>query len=237
MKPKFVTFTGIDERTDPERLISLSAAYPVEWGILFSRANQGNAERYPGLMEVGRILDYCADKGVQFSAHICGVYSRQIMTPRDATDPVPWELTDLAAELEGHFRRTQINVADGETLVAERDVRPDLGAAWARAIGAERAIIQCRGNFPDDDRVDWLYDRSGGAGREPSSWYAGAAQSRAFCGYAGGIGAHNVERVLSLIRDTHPADRPYWIDMEGQVRTDEWLDLDLCEAVLKTVYG
>ena len=47
--PEFVTFTGVDNRTDTNRLIALSHKYPIEWGILFSAANQGENNRYPDI--------------------------------------------------------------------------------------------------------------------------------------------------------------------------------------------
>lgn len=236
IKPQFITFTGIDQRTDPDRVKDISSRYPVEWGILFSKRNQGVVQRYPSMIEVGRFIDGI-DSSVKLSAHICGNYSNQVMTARDVADPIPWELTDLSADISGLFQRTQINVADGETLVDGKDIRPDLAANWAEAIGADRAIIQCRGNFPDDTRVDWLYDRSGGAGIEPETWNAGADHSQAFVGYAGGIGSENVCRILEAIGKAHFPGKKFWIDMEGQIRTDGWLDLEKCEAVLKAVYG
>lgn len=236
IKPKFITFTGIDERTDPDEINRLSSRYPVEWGILFSKSNQGQANRYPPLHVATRILERC--EGAKFSAHICGRYSNQIMTARDVTDHVPWELTDLAEILMGYFDRTQINIADGETLVHEKDVRPQLAKNWAEIIGAAGgAIVQCRRDFPNDPSVAWLYDRSGGAGRLQVNWSANAAGSSAFCGYAGGIGPETVRSVLDAIEQAHPADKPFWIDMEGNVRTNDWLDLNKCEAVLRAVYG
>jgi hypothetical protein len=238
LKPQFVTFTGIDEYTDAERVIDLSAQYPCEWGILFSKSNQGRGGRYPSLVAISKFLEADLWAKVKLSAHICGRYSNQIMLARGAPDPDLQDLIDLITYLSGQFARTQINVADGETLVNEQDVRPDRARIFSEAIAASGgAIIQCRGDFPNDPTVSWLYDRSGGRGETPASWSANAQDSAAFVGYAGGIGPNNVTAVLGRIAQVHPADKPFWIDMEGNVRTQDRLDLDKCEAVLKAVYG
>lgn len=239
IKPKFITFTGIDERTDPEHVADLSLKYPVEWGILFSKSNQGRGGRYPSLDAISRFLERVEDiGGVKLSAHICGRYSNQIMLPRGTPDSHLWELTNLIQYLAGRFERTQINVADGETLVHQTDVRPDRARIFAEAISAPGgAIIQCRRDFPNDPTVSWLYDRSGGRGESPTSWAANAHDSAAFVGYAGGIGPGNVLETLARIEQVHPAEKPFWIDMEGNIRTHDVLDLDKCEAILYSVYG
>lgn len=230
LKPKFITFTGVDEKTNPDRVLDLSKRYPVEWGILFSRNKQGKANRYPSINTIGNFLFVMKDvPSVKLSAHICGRYSNDIMTGSGA--PI-----GLRSFLHDHFERTQINVADGETHVDESNVFPGNAMDFAQSIGAKRAIIQCRSLFPNKPQVDWLFDQSGGAGIEPHSWYAGALGSSAFCGYAGGIGPHNVLKVLENI-EGHPLDKEFWIDMEGNIRTNDWLDLDKCEAVLRAVYG
>jgi hypothetical protein len=230
IKPKFITFTGIDARTDVERVEYLSMTYPVEWGILFSERNQGKVNRYPALTDLIHLMGSpILNKGLNLSAHICGRYSRTIME-QGADIPIEFFL-------RAGFARTQINVADGETMV-HGDIRPERAADFAKAIRADKAIVQCRGNFPDDPRVDWLFDVSGGAGIQPKSWDAHALTSSAFCGYAGGIGPDNVVDILERISWTHPEGKPFWIDMEGNIRNDaDWLDLDKCEAVLRAVYG
>jgi phosphoribosylanthranilate isomerase len=80
--------------------------------------------------------------------------------------------------------------------------------------------------FPDDDTVDWLFDRSGGL------WPPHPGGDR-LVGYAGGIGPDNVADVLEQIGATGP----YWIDMESGVRTDDRFDLGKCRRVCEAVYG
>jgi hypothetical protein len=75
-----------------------------------------------------------------------------------------------------------------------------------------------------------LFDLSGGAGVLPSSWPQ--PTSAFWCGYAGGLGADNVTEQLAMIESICP--RPFWIDMERRVRTqdDSALDLDAVRSVL-----
>ncbi len=222
-KPEFITFTGIDEWTDPDKVIELSKKYPVEWGILFSKKNTGNVNRYPS----HEVVENYFDEDLKLSAHICGTYSNYIM--KGVSIP------ELVKVLEGNFSRTQINVADGETDC--RHLNNVYANRFANDIRAKSVIVQCRSEFPSDKSVDWLYDISGGEGRSPESWNAEADKTEAFCGYAGGIGVDNVLSVIEEINKTHPQDKPYWIDMEGKIRTNDKLDLNLCESILRRVYG
>jgi hypothetical protein len=206
--PKFITFTGADDRTSVEGMIALSRLYPIEWGILFSKSRQRVDPRYPG----GEAVSRFAWSGLRLSAHLCGAYSRAIMAGTD-DHRMPLDL--------GICRRIQIN--HDEPIAARiREFRKGWGP---------RCIAQTKGEtFPRDTAIDWLFDRSGGAGYLPAGWppYPGR-----LVGYAGGIGPDNVQDVIRAIGATGP----YWIDMESKVRTDNWFDLGLCRRVCEAVYG
>lgn len=201
-RPDLITFTGADARTDIGRMAVLSARYPIEWGILFSPTRQGGDNRYPNDLALASIVV----SGMRLAAHLCGGYGRAVM---DTVRPCILFLDD--------FQRIQVN---------HRNPIPE---SMIATLGAENVIAQTRGEFPDDDRVEWLFDRSGGRGAEPDFWpsYPGR-----YVGYAGGIGPDNVLGVIDKIA----ADGPYWIDMETKVRTDDWFDLGLCERVCQLVY-
>ena len=51
-----------------------------------------------------------------------------------------------------------------------------------------------------------------------------------YVGFAGGIGPANTQDVLNQVRALM---RPYWIDMETGVRTDNAFDVAKVEAVLR----
>jgi len=217
-KPEFVTLTGPDDATDIHRMVAIQARAPVEWGILFSPKRQGEG-RYPSFAFVHGL----AGTGLRLSAHLCGAYAREAFATGGCAA--------LGLFPPGTFSRVQVN----------GPLQDDIGtsvlaaASTARAAGASRAVLQAPGGFPDDDRVDWLHDASGGRGKLPPSWPE-AAPGMALVGYAGGLGPDNVAEHLPTIAAA--AGRvPYAIDMETRLRTDDLFDLDACEAVLRAVYG
>jgi hypothetical protein len=214
-RPLFVTLTGAGDFTDIGRMADLSARYPVEWGLLFAPGRQGRG-RFPSLDFVGALIE----RGpMRLSAHLCGEYAREIVQS-GACDA-------LAGWLEGPFDRAQINTS-------ERDVSADRVSRFAERMGMSRAILQCRGEFPGEPGVDWLFDRSGGRGETPSSWPR--AREGVFCGFAGGLNPDTISAALPAIRESVPEGQAYWIDMESGVRTDDRFDLDKCELVLAQVY-
>lgn len=207
--PVFITFTGLDARTDLQRAKALADAYKIEWGVLFSPERQGKDNRYPEVAFVQEAL--FAD--IDLSAHLCGGYSRSIMGGEAPDLPIDIDL----------FDRAQVNHA---APVVNRilDVFPNWGPRFITQTRATR--------FPADDNVDWLFDPSGGRGKTPNEWPAHPGDNR-LVGYAGGIGPENVQDILKQI----DCDGRYWIDMESRIRTDDWLDLDKVEAVCRAVYG
>jgi hypothetical protein len=208
--PEFITFTGADDDTDPTGLVMLAEDYPVEYGLLFSPTHQGARPRYPKLSTIHWLSE---ELPLRWSAHLCGGDARAWMHD-DHCDH------DLRA-----FERVQINTADLKvqpTMVGNQAAKRNL-----------RAILQCRGPFPQVDSVDVLFDASGGRGISPAEWPR--AVNTTFCGYAGGLNPENVAQAVQIIgmRATR-----YWIDMESGVRDDrDRFSLEKCRAVCEAVYG
>lgn len=214
MKPKFITFTGVDQFTDIGAMEYLSSEYPIEWGILFSPKRQGIENRYPPIPIVRQIVS--ALPRLKFSAHLCGGDAREVI--EDGASRHDTLITSS-------FQRSQINSADPK-------VQPSIIAQWAKHVDVI-AILQCRCPFPKSSPVDVLYDPSGGRGREPSSWPQ--ASSAFFTGYAGGINPDNASRIVKSL--PHGGNQ-YWIDMESGVRDEnDRFDLGKVRAVCKAIYG
>lgn len=219
--PEHLTFTGIDAQTDFDRVEALSERYPIEWGILYSPTRAGQQNRYPDTSTVARFLwlSRVTAACMRVAVHLCG---------KAATDVVTDSQTGfLSGTPKGWVGRYQINVARGRgvpSAVEEFSIRRDA-----------RGILQCRDGFPADNRVDWLFDTSGGRGLLPDFWPR--PPSGQFAGYAGGLGPDTIEEALAGIQKAVPAGNRYWLDMESAIRTDDWLDLDKCEAVCRAVYG
>ncbi len=216
--PAFLTFTGVDEWTDLGRLRALSDRYPLEWGILFSPRLQGDHPRYPSLHAVGRIT-HALDRKVGLAAHLCGGHASSVLAEARCTAIESW--------VTGGFGRFQVNTSDP---LAD----PAMVAEFAGSHGA-LGIMQCRGSFPPDDRVAWLFDASGGRGVVPAAWPEPPRDGR-LAGYAGGIGPGSVSEALRCIGSRHGLGQACWMDMETGIRTDDRLDLAMCEAVCRAVY-
>lgn len=215
-KPAFITFTGPDDRTSIPAMRALAGRHEIEFGVLFSATRQGTP-RYPSLAWIEAVQD----SGLRLAAHICGSWARQIVQ----------EGASEADALLRNFARVQINTGMPVDTAVIRKWAYDLSGRFGRPV---EPIIQCRGPFPEDDRVSWLYDRSGGNGERPDFWPAPPKDPNVAFGYAGGIRPGNVTSVLAEI----PASRGGWIDMESGVReAGDQFSLALCDEVCVRVWG
>lgn len=213
VKPTFIAFTGVDSAETISAMQALSRHFPIEWGILVDDAKDDRLFADPDVR--ARLLEA---SGVRYAAHVCGEQAGLIAnSPADAT-------IDLAG-----FQRLQVN--HGFSGSTAEQVESCVRFGRSQAI---RTMLQTLGAFPDDARLDWLYDVSFGTGKTPESWPAMAACGP-FCGFSGGIDAHNAASVVQAI--AAPQGSQYWIDMESGVRTDGRFDLAKCEAVCRAVFG
>jgi hypothetical protein len=217
VRPLHVTFTGLDDATNTDELLALSRNFPIEWGILFHPTREGSG-RYPALTQIQSV----AECDLKVSAHLCGGYARSVAHGESLPAPV--------ASLLKRFSRIQINTA-------ERGIEPERIARFAGRFGA-RGILQCRGfeHFPDNTHVDWLFDRSGGKGRLPAQWPV-PEPTATFVGYSGGLGPETVAYALNAITRQHSEPVPFWIDMEGAIRTDDVFDVSKCRRVCEIVFA
>jgi hypothetical protein len=211
-KPVFITFTGADNVDSIPAMQSLSARYPIEWGVLIDPARQRNP-----LFPREETRDAMVRAGFRLSAHVCGELARSIV---DGLNP------PLAI---GGFSRLQINHGRAGSNMQEILNSIDYGAR----IGV-RPALQCQGAFPSIMGVDWLYDISFGTGVQGTDWPP-LTTAQPFCGYSGGLGAENVQSRLQRVAVSPGI--PYWIDMESGVRTNGRFDVAKCQAVCEAVFG
>lgn len=202
--PEFITFTGIDDRTDLTRADKLAGRYDIEWGVLFS-ANNRDA-RFPCQQAVDEIQDIFGPK----SAHLCGKLSRDVQSG---------EFSGIWFD-KAKFWRMQIN--GGKVHVGNFDALRQ----WANV----KIITQTRGDSFSACDSHELFDRSGGNGEMPQS--IPRTCEHKMVGFAGGMGPDTVMDYINMIE----GDGRFWIDMEGRVRTNGWLDLDKVEAVCQAVF-
>lgn len=219
-----VTFTGVDHKTDLDRLLDLSEEYPlIEWGVLLGSKD---TPRYPSMAFIGDLIDDYWLGSMPFALHLCGKFAKTWVSE---SGPLSEDREDLV-ELTKFFDRIQLNLSFPEDF--------DIGSV-RRAIETNEhpaVITQFNPKLTPTlvglDNHCVLFDASGGRGVSAVDWpLALETQPN---GYAGGLGPDNI--ILELPR-IHAASlgHPYWIDMETKVRTDDWLDLDKCVSVMKAV--
>lgn len=202
-QPKFITFTGIDDRTNLQEASAIARDYPIEWGVLFSSSNRD--ARYCSAQTVKEVLEIDGKK----AAHLCGQFSKDIQHGLIVEEVIL-----------GSFDRIQVN---GDVVITKQlELVEDRLAA--------QIILQTRGAFDRSRGFLELFDPSGGRGEEPSLV---PSLTGNICGFAGGIGPDTVKNYLSKIE----GEGKFWIDMESNIRTDGWFDLEKVLQVCQTVYG
>lgn len=227
-----VTFTGADDSINPETLIPISEAYPhVEWGILFrsdpASTTYSYVPRFPSYDWVQKLNPLPAS--MNFCAHLCGV-------------PVVQLLLNGEHFLTSRFKRSQLNF-HGENV---SNFFPNAKTHLANVLDewGGQFIFQCDG-VNDHMVMDWvasglgvpLFDTSSGAGVTPGQLGETWPQlwPDTYCGYAGGLGPHNLPAELTGPIAQAAGDGTIWIDMETKVFTRSKFDLDKCLDVLEKV--
>lgn len=216
-----VTFTGIDNFTDINKLISLSKKYSfIEFGCLISKTNTNwdIINRYPSLS----ILNNLKNSNVNLSVHICGIYARNIVQSGNIE-----ELEDLLKPYLSLFDRIQLNIS--------RFSKWNKNIELSKLLWNKEIIIQTStdnmllyNDYKSQKNIYGFQDNSGGKGIIETSWHDNEDN---YFGYAGGICLDNVIDVISNINKIR--NKPYWIDMETSIRTNDKFDLDICENICK----
>lgn len=224
MRLKHITFTGVDEKTDIERLISIQQKYPIaEFGVLTSYHWQENGNRYPNPEIIERL------RRLNLSLHLCGSVAHDAAVKE-------WDKVDDLVHGGLHlFKRVQLNVS------ARKD-NPEY--CWIPIVFGQELIIQQSGDitlyeetlkhwshppFPHRDTISMLLDASGGRGIDTR---LKVFSTNGKVGYAGGFNPDNVADKLTFLLENVKRGE-FWIDMESGVRTDDWFDLNKVEMVLR----
>ena len=229
---EILTFTGVDENTEFDALVELSIRYPkVEFGLLMGSRVGGI---FPSL---DIVEDFRELEGVNKCLHLCGAYSRDIMKG-GGNEGLKW--------LSQGFNRVQINLHGdfwdapnnyGWIKVKQQSLEHFINRVAADYAVCDKIILQHRSDWQSvpmqHEKVEYLFDRSGGRGIEGfSHWPKPISENRV--GYAGGIGPDNILTALEFV-STYP-NIPMWLDMEGKIRKDGWLDVDAVETVCRKAF-
>ena len=228
MKIEKVTFTGFDDLTSYAGMVDISQNYPwVEWGILVSMHHSGKSARYPSPEIIKEMFGYMSRRPAarpNFAMHVCGVYCRKILRG-------DWQIFEDMPFLVGEFKRIQLNFHDEKTsydtekFINSIKVRSGLDIIF-QVDNNNRKVFDC---FRQYQWAAPLFDLSGGAGIVPEEW---PRHEGKLCGYAGGLGPHNLNEELMKIEYVVDDGR-IWIDMETHVRTNGFFDLKKVEKCLE----
>ena len=210
-----VTITGADDFTDPLELLDLALSYPwLEFGILASKSREGSP-RYPSRDWQKKLLKI--SHRMNLSIHVCGKYAREMFAGE-----LRWE---LLPPIRDGARRVQINgETPGDRHLSAAGLALELeGRGLSVIFQYPRAVeymAACREHGLNSAP---LFDESGGEGRQVRAW--SDMSECEYVGYAGGIGPEDAAETVGTIMAFRQG--PFWIDMEGRVRSDKRDELDM----------
>ena len=220
MPLKLVTLTGADDSTDPRKLSTIAKRFPfVEFAILWSPTRAGSG-RYPSRQWISEFCVEADRSNINCALHLCGGSVPSLLE----FDPGLVALTHPFSRLQLNWAQTR-NPLDLDQL--SRFIHKCGRSIITQHNHANHSVTQAI----DAKCHEVLFDASGGAGRE-ADMYPSPIPGKRFCGYAGGLGPDNIERLLLKI-DGASAGKPYWIDMETRLRSaGDKFDLRACVEVL-----
>ncbi len=220
MKLNKVTITGADDGTTIKDLVSLSKEFPfVEWGILVSKKQEGSI-RFPSRNWINEFSRNAKNNNINVSTHLCGQWVRELLIGTLHWQDIPScinvsQRVQINTHAEIHestvdfFSLLDINKQFIFQLDNVNNHLPYASASYGLNIAA-------------------LFDTSGGAGMLPYEWKTPIKNFP--CGFAGGLGPNNVITQCEKINKICPENYQTWIDMEGQVRSNDKITLDLIKV-------
>ena len=233
-----LTFTGIDRWTDLEELPQIHKRYPfVEWGVLVGshtvQRSYSDTGIFPDLITVRRFRDLGVYEGLNTALHLCGNWARSALG-HSSVHPI-----ERILKLCEGFGRVQINLHGNYFNDRRADVRREAVERFAYQMPCRRLILQHRKSWDEIpvsyNGVEYLFDRSGGRGKEAFDAWPEPGHIDRRWGYSGGIGPHNILEAMKFV-DRYP-DWHMWLDMENRVRSFGHLDLKACKTVAYVAFG
>jgi hypothetical protein len=208
-----VTFSGVDETADVERLKGLGSHYfTVEWGLGLATERRDRAVGFPGVDWICKL-----PPGLNVSAQLWGKSAGDFLQGCDTA------LMAKYSEVWSLFRRIQINSANGIDQV-------DLpGLTRLIAKNADKQIIlriRDRNLEVADALVtqgiscSTLFDESEVQEPAQRKWPKGLKRF-AGCGYAGGLGPDNIYKQLTPILNAAQSAERWWVEIDSSLRTKE----------------
>jgi len=224
-----VTFTGVGDNANVRHLDALSDLYPtVEWGILYSPRRAGTSGRYPSIFKIHSILTLTRPS-TKFAIHMCG---HAIDDCIQGVGSAVQLIEKLCSRPEGG--RVQLNFNQqkrqyaGQDLTNLMDRYPTI--EFITQHNSANSEVHKMVNECNNHSV--LFDSSGGLGIL-GDWESPIPGVH--CGYAGGLGPHNVASELRKIQAV-AGHTQFWIDMETHVCNEDGLHIPAVVRTLTEIY-
>ncbi len=208
-----VTFSGVDETADVERLKEIRSHYfTVEWGLRLAVESHSRTVGFPSVDWIGKLAPE-----LNLSAQLWG---------KSAVDFLRGDHTELMArygQVWSLFRRIQINSGDG----IDRVDLPALTRLLEKNPG-KHLILRIRGRqlevadalLAHGISCSTLFDESEAQEPAQKRWPKGLKRF-AGCGYAGGLGPDNIYKQLSPILNAAQSAERWWVEIDSSLRTKE----------------
>ncbi len=226
-----------------------SNSYPfVEFGVLFRPDKEGEP-RYATAEWVDELCKVAAKANgkMKLAAHLCGARVNEVLVGDDsflktlsawgfqrvqinATEVNGVDTSKLAESVEAFLMAVVAHPELEFILQKNEETKP----LWQGLLTLSHKTAGGSGHLPQN--VSMLIDESKGTGVLASSWPTPPGEYE--IGYAGGIGPHNIQKVLNDILVVGNG-RQIWIDMESSLRSTEngkdVFDLNKCYEVIDAV--
>jgi hypothetical protein len=237
-----VSFVGVDHFTTQEslhkfgRLLDIlgliNHPFNVELGFLYSEGRAGIQPRYPTLQYIDDSLYSLCYSPFQTSIHLCGKEAINKFFNKDAQ---LLEICKLANRVQLNLNMDNYEVNDAAAKILE------LSKDFTLIIQdnkSKRELVSALNKMmpfePDLSNVNFLYDASGGVGREIQD--IKRTHQHNYTGYAGGINPYNALDIVKNIQYHNETATSFYIDMESGIRTNDKFDVSKCMDITLNLY-
>jgi hypothetical protein len=240
-----LSFTGIDDSTDVDRLIREISKYrnsggciELDFGVLFFPEKQG-MPRNPGYFKRLEVV-----RQFYSTAHLCGksIFNSILETDHHSTSIILEELKT--------FPCIQLNINARSRVFDTNDVHSIYDRVCYDRYES-KTVLQLHSKSEKDifsyldksekkygpgdvhNRIQILLDESRGKGITRNDWKVPERLKDYRIRIAGGINADNISDTYKRFTDANQRS-PYVIDMESSIRTDDQFDIDKVMQVINT---
>jgi hypothetical protein len=208
-----VTFAGLDETADLEKLKEIRSLYfTVEWGVRLAVEHQGRETGFPDIDWIRKLAPE-----LNLSAQLRGKSAADFLQGDDA------ELMTCYGACWAQFRRIQIDspkhmdAVDLPKLIGLLAKNPEKQIVFrVRDQNLDIADALVAQGIP----CATLFDQSEAQDPTQKKWPKGVERF-AGCGYAGGLGPDNIYKQLSPILNAAQSAERWWVEIDSSLRTPE----------------